>query len=59
MVLDHVLSLKVDGLPDVDVVNLGLGRDDSRRRRRYDAMLKAFYNNIFVVSSARTKGHFQ
>jgi hypothetical protein len=56
--LDHVLSLKVDGLLDVDVVNMSLGGatiyDEGDA---YDTMLKAFYkNNIFVVSSASNDG---
>lgn len=56
--LDHVLSLKADGLVDVDVVNMSLGGwtvyDEGDA---YDAMLQAFYkHNIFVVSSAGNNG---
>ena len=56
--LDHVLSLKLDGLLDVDVVNMSLsGPDIYDEGNAYDSMLKAFYkNNIFVVSSTSNEG---
>lgn len=56
--LDHVLSLKLDGLLDVDVVNMSLsGADIYDEGDAYDSMLKAFYSNhIFVVSSASNEG---
>jgi subtilisin family serine protease len=56
--LDHVLSLKVDKLLDVDVVNMSLsGGAVYDEGDAYDVMLKAFYKNqIFVVSSASNDG---
>ena len=56
--LDHVLSLKVDELLDVDVVNMSLsGGSVYDEGDAYDVMLKAFYKNqIFVVSSASNDG---
>lgn len=56
--LDHVLSLKRDGLLDIDVVNLSLGGPTMKDEGdAYDAMLKEFYKSqIFVVSAAGNEG---